>query len=279
LLRQKTSFKREGRQQAAFERLKEALCSDQVLAFPDFGTQFILTTDGSSKAVAAILSQEQNGVELPIAYGSRQLKRAEANYSASELEMLAVTWATKHFRCYNLRRPFIVRKDHTALKYLRNFKDNNSRLMRWSQRMSEYDFQIQHRPGTKIRHVDALNRHVQVVTTVRQLSRDGAREEQRKDKFCNYLKIGKIGGRMEYFRDDEGVIYKKRKNGETQLVVLRSLVKEIIYQNHDSIFASHSGQKRTFENIYLRYWWPGMREQLLLLSLSTTCSYLLEAEI
>ena len=48
-------------------------------SYPDFGTQFILTTDGSRTAVAAILSQVQNGVERPISYASKQLIRAEGN--------------------------------------------------------------------------------------------------------------------------------------------------------------------------------------------------------
>ena len=144
------------RQQAAFERLKEALCSSQVLAYPDFSTQFILTTVGSRTAVAAILSQVQNGVERPITYASRQLNRAERNYGASELEFLTVTWAMKHYRCYIFGRQIVVRTDHSALKYLYKFADNNARLMRWSLRLGDYQFEVQHRPASKIRHVDAL---------------------------------------------------------------------------------------------------------------------------
>jgi hypothetical protein len=111
-----------------------------------------------TNAVAAILSQVQDGIERPIAYASRQLKRYASNYIASELELLAVTWATKHFRCYIFGRPFVIRTDHAALKYLRNFADNNGRLKRWSLRLSEYDFKVQHRPCSKMRHVDALSR-------------------------------------------------------------------------------------------------------------------------
>jgi transposase InsO family protein len=33
----------------------------------------------------------------------------------------------------------------------------------------------------------------------------------------------------------------------------------VITANHDPIFAAHPGQKRTFDAISLRYWWPGMR--------------------
>ena len=90
--------------------------------------------------------------------------------------------------------------------------------MRWSLRLGEYQFEVQYRPASKIRHVDALSRHVQAVSTVQQLSRDVLREEQRKDKFFSTLKVGKPGGRLEYFHED-GIIYKKRKNGEPQLVV------------------------------------------------------------
>ena len=84
----------------------------------------------------------QDGVERPIAYASRQKNKAEQNYAASEAEMLAVTWATKHFRCYLFGKKFIVRTDHSALTYLHKFAEKNSRLMRSSLRFSEFDFDV-----------------------------------------------------------------------------------------------------------------------------------------
>jgi len=92
LLRKDARFVWAEQQQAAFEALKTALCSEQVLAYPNFDSQFILTTDASKTAVAAMLSQIQDGVERPITFASRQLNPAESRYSASELEMLAVSW-------------------------------------------------------------------------------------------------------------------------------------------------------------------------------------------
>jgi hypothetical protein len=62
LIKKDITFSWGERQQNAFEKLKEVLCSDTVLAYPDFSKQFILTTDASKIAVAAILSQVQNGV-------------------------------------------------------------------------------------------------------------------------------------------------------------------------------------------------------------------------
>jgi hypothetical protein len=51
-----------------------------VLAYPNFDLPFILTTDASKLAVAAVLSQVQDGAERPSAYVSRQLNQAEVFY-------------------------------------------------------------------------------------------------------------------------------------------------------------------------------------------------------
>jgi len=124
LLRKDVQFKWDEPQQSAFVNLKTALCSDQVLTYPNFREPFILTTDASKFAVAAIFSQVEDGVEQPISYASRQMNKAEQNYSATEAEMCAVQCATKHFRCYLYGKKFILRTDHSALKYLHTFPDN-----------------------------------------------------------------------------------------------------------------------------------------------------------
>jgi hypothetical protein len=77
------------------------------LAYPNFESPLILTTDASKIAVAAILSQVQDRVERLIAYASRQMNKAEQAYSASEAGMLALVLATKYFRCYMYGRRFL----------------------------------------------------------------------------------------------------------------------------------------------------------------------------
>ena len=101
-------------QQEAFEELKNRLCTTPVLAYPNFEFPFILTTDASKVAVATILSQVQDGAERVITYASLQM-RAEQAYTASEMEMLALVWAVKYFRCYLLGRKLLVRTDHSAV--------------------------------------------------------------------------------------------------------------------------------------------------------------------
>ena len=99
------------------------------------------------------------------------------------------------FKCYLYEKKFLVRTDHSALTYLHKFADNNSRLMRWILRLAEFDFDVEYRPGAKIRHVDALSRHVQAITTEQTLSKDLVRAEQIRDNFCSTLHVGKQKGR------------------------------------------------------------------------------------
>ena len=262
LIRKDAKFRWNEPQQSAFDNLKTALCSDQVLAYPNFRAPFILTTDASKVAVAAILSQVQDGVERPISYASRQMNKAEQNYSASEAEMCAVQWATKHFRCYLYGRKFILRTDHSALKYLHAFADNNSRLLRWSLRLTEFDFTVEHRPGTQIRHVESLSRVIQSVTSGQDLTRDEVKRAQECDKFCQSPETGKAEGRSEYFTDEDGVIYRRRKNGEHQVMVPASLVDRVIGLNHDPVTVGHPGRNRTLGILCLRFYWPGMRRDV-----------------
>ena len=76
-----------------FHNLCNALCSSCVLTIPLCHDQFIVQTDASGKGISGILSVCRNGTELPVAFFSRQLRGAERNYAASELECLAVVEA------------------------------------------------------------------------------------------------------------------------------------------------------------------------------------------
>jgi len=83
LLRKDLKFNWDESCQKAFDKLKEILCSEPILQYPDFTKQFILTIDASGKALGAILSQGKVGSGLTIVYSSRTLNRVECNYSAT----------------------------------------------------------------------------------------------------------------------------------------------------------------------------------------------------
>ena len=84
--------------QNAFENLKERLSSAPILGHPDFTKPFILDTGASKDAIGAVLSQEIDGAEIVVAYGSRTLTKTERKYCVTRKELLAVVHFVKHFR-------------------------------------------------------------------------------------------------------------------------------------------------------------------------------------
>lgn len=91
-----------------------------------------------------------------IAYASRKLKKHEELYATHELELVAVMLALKLWRHYLIGRRFELRTDHQSLKNLFTQRDLNARQRRWSEFMSEYDFEISYIKGKENVVADAL---------------------------------------------------------------------------------------------------------------------------
>ena len=145
--------------QQAFDTIKKKLVSPPVLAFPDYTKKFILDTDASDTGIGAVLSQVQDdGSERVVAYASRLLSKAERRYSVTRRELLAVVVFVSHFRQYLLGQSFLLRTDHNSLAWLQNFRNPEGQLARWLERLEEYSFTIQHRPGQRHLNADALSR-------------------------------------------------------------------------------------------------------------------------
>nr|GFB89090.1 reverse transcriptase domain-containing protein [Tanacetum cinerariifolium] len=72
----------------------------------------------------------------------KTMNQAEANYTTTEKEMLAVVYAFEKFRSYLIMNKSIIYTDHSALKYLFAKKDEKARLLRWILLLKEFDFKI-----------------------------------------------------------------------------------------------------------------------------------------
>nr|GEU34353.1 DNA-directed DNA polymerase [Tanacetum cinerariifolium] len=70
------------------------------------------------------------------------MNQAEANYTTTEKEMLAVVYAFEKFRSYLIMNKSIVYTDHSVLKYLFAKKDAKARLLRWIILLQEFDFKV-----------------------------------------------------------------------------------------------------------------------------------------
>nr|GEV67410.1 putative reverse transcriptase domain-containing protein [Tanacetum cinerariifolium] len=84
------------KEEAAFQLLKQNLCSALILALPDGSENFVVYCDASHKGLGAVLMQKEKG----IAYASCQLKVYEKNYTTHDLELGAVVFALKMWRHY-----------------------------------------------------------------------------------------------------------------------------------------------------------------------------------
>ncbi|GJS31530.1 putative reverse transcriptase domain-containing protein [Tanacetum coccineum] len=82
--------------EAAFQLLKQKLCSVPILALPEGSENFVVYCDASHKRLGAVLMQK----EKVIAYASRQLKVHEKNYTTHDLELGTVVFALKMWRHY-----------------------------------------------------------------------------------------------------------------------------------------------------------------------------------
>ncbi|GJY25748.1 putative reverse transcriptase domain-containing protein [Tanacetum coccineum] len=86
LTQKKIKFEWGDKQEAAFQLLKQKLCSAPILALPEGSEDFIAYCDASKKGLGAVLMQR----EKVISYASRQLKIHEKNYTTHDLELGAV---------------------------------------------------------------------------------------------------------------------------------------------------------------------------------------------
>lgn len=142
----------------SFQEIKKLLLSPQILKYPDFSKNFILTVDASNFACGAVLSQMSNNSDHPICYISKTFKKGEINKPIIEKELLAIHFAIKKLRPYLYGRSFTVRSDHKPLIYLYNLKNPSSKLTNLRLDLEEYDFIVEYIKGRDNVAADALSR-------------------------------------------------------------------------------------------------------------------------
>jgi len=125
-LKKNTDFIWDVRADNAFNELKNAFSGNEVLIYPDPEKEFVVETDASDYAVGCILSQVfyKDSQLHPIAFYSRSLTTAEANYTIYDKELLAIIVAFDVWRHHleGAKFPVQVITDHKNLLYFKNLK-------------------------------------------------------------------------------------------------------------------------------------------------------------
>ncbi|KAK2895729.1 hypothetical protein Q8A73_015217 [Channa argus] len=161
LVSPKTPYQWSEKCQSAFQAAKALLCSAPVLAAPNFTHPFKLEVDASALGAGAVLLQEDDaGIDHPICYFSKKFKKHQLHYSTIEKEALALLLALQHFEVYlgSSSIPTVVYSDHNPLVFLTRMRNNNSRLMRWSLLLQDFNIVIHYKRGPDNILADALSR-------------------------------------------------------------------------------------------------------------------------
>ncbi|UYV61229.1 K02A2.6-like [Cordylochernes scorpioides] len=223
----------------SFAKLKMALSTKPLLAIynPDYPSK--VYTDASKYGIGAILTQiGPDNEEHVIAYYSKTLQPHQENYSAYEMECLAVIQATDHFHVYIENQPFEIITEHAALQWL--FTMKKPKYFRWILSLSSKSCNIVHRSGKQQTHVDALSRLPVVNIATQEL------QEHQQNSDLSFLKNS---------HTHDGVVMIKQK-GVFKAVVPNSLTKKILEEYHDSL--SHPSITKTCKLITQCYWWKGI---------------------
>ncbi|GJW86938.1 reverse transcriptase domain-containing protein [Tanacetum coccineum] len=142
----------------SFNILKKKLTEAPILLAPDWHLPFEIMCDASDYAVGAVLGQCKTKHFQPIHYASKTMTDAQAHYTTTEKELLAVVYAFEKFRPYLVLSKTIVYTDHSALKYLFAKQDAKPRLLWWILLLQEFDVIIRDKKGAENLAADHLSR-------------------------------------------------------------------------------------------------------------------------
>ncbi|GJV93932.1 putative reverse transcriptase domain-containing protein [Tanacetum coccineum] len=250
--------------EAAFQLLKQKLCSAPILALPEGSENFVVYCDASHKGLGAVLMQR----EKVIAYASRQLKVHEKNYTTHDLELGAVVFALKMWRHYLYGTKCVVFTDHKSLQHILDQKELNMRQRRWLELLSDYDCEIRYHPGKANVVADALSRKERskplrvralVMTIGLNLPKQilSAQSEARKEEnFINEDLRGMIN-KLEPRVD--GTLCLNNRSWIPCLGDLRAL---IMHESHKSKYSIHPGSDKMYQDLKKLYWWPNMKAEI-----------------
>nr|GEU75739.1 putative reverse transcriptase domain-containing protein [Tanacetum cinerariifolium] len=270
LTQKKVKFEWGDKQDEAFQVIKQKLCSAPILALPEGSEDFVVYCDASIKGLGAVLMQR----EKVIAYGSRQLKIHEKNYTTHDLELGAVVFALKIWRHYLYGTKCTVFTDHKSLQHILDQKELNMRQRRWLELLSDYDCEIRYHPGKANVVADALCRKerikpLRVRALVMTIGLDLPRkilEAQTEARKPENLKSKDVGGMLiENSKDPEKPRKEKLEpradgtlclNNRSWLPCYGELRTLIMHESHKSKYSVQPGSDKMYQDMKLLYWWP-----------------------
>ncbi|UYV61403.1 hypothetical protein LAZ67_1004730 [Cordylochernes scorpioides] len=159
LTKKGSQFEWKEEQRRSFGGLRKDLVEYPVLAHynPELKTE--VHCDASAEGLAGMVLQMDEDCKWRLVYCvSKKTTEAEKMYHSSKLELMAIVWTLDRLRQFLVGIKFTVVTDCQALVYMNAKKTTNPQIARWYNLIQEYDFEIRHKPGEKMAHVDGMSR-------------------------------------------------------------------------------------------------------------------------
>lgn len=271
------SFEWGKKEEQAFRELKDKLLHAPALQLYSRSAETELHTDASSIGIAGMLLQKGDDNKMHLVYCvSKKNTEAEQKYHSYRTELLAIVWSVERLRAMLLGIHFIIYTDCQALVYL-NAHRMKPQLARWYAILMEYDFEIRHRKGEKMAHVDALSRapvgemeHLNLGVYSLLEEHDKVLMIQRNDESISTLidilrknsedRSQEERNKVQNYELDNGRLYRKVEvKGEQRLlyVIPPNMRKSIVVKYHNQM--GHFSVDRTVQKILETCWFKGMR--------------------
>jgi transposase InsO family protein len=265
-------------QQQAFDKIKQIVSREVMLAFPDFSKVFEIHTDASHYQLGSVISQGGK----PIAFYSRKLSDTQTRYTTTERELLSIVETLKEFRSILLGQRITVYTDHKNLTYT---TQNTERVLRWRLLIEEFNPKLVYLEGHKNIVADTLSRNdiLQKVPKVPDnfkytrllnghmfgmevdesdtdvdrypLTFAKILAAQRTDRSLANAKSNKEYA-MQSFRGGGMSFSLVTKNGK--IVIPKSLQLAAVQWYH--LYLVHTGETRLEQTLRMHYWWNNLRE-------------------
>ncbi|GJR52736.1 putative reverse transcriptase domain-containing protein [Tanacetum coccineum] len=225
------------KEEAAFQLIKQELCSAPILALPKGSKDFVVYCDASHKVLSVVLMQREK-------------------------------------RHYLYRTKCTVFTYQKSLQHILDQKELNMRQRRWLELFSDYDCEIRYHPGKANVVADALSRkewnkplrfRALVMTIGLNLTKQ-ILEAQIKALKPENLKNEDVGGIIR--KDIPKEKLEPRAYGNlclndmSWLPCYGDLRTVIMHESHKSKYFIHPGSDKMYHDMKKLYWWPNMKADI-----------------
>ena len=283
----------------SLKTLKEALVSNEVLAFPDVTKPYELFTDASGRHMSGVLMQkDENGKNRPIGYFAKSFQNTQKNWAALTKEAYAVYKSVEFFSVFITGAKVTLRCDHKPLERFLIQDTRNQMVNRWSLNMQQYDIDFEW-VATDKNISDCLSRLIKTglydpheaieedfelfpkksqvlvaaeqdldktVELPRPIRNQDMKHLQTRDAYCQrvleLLDLDKNAS--EKFTTKDGLLYRvvvsRDRVTSLALVIPPKLGLSVIASVHTELM--HPGNNKMIDSLRFRVYWKGMAKQI-----------------